>query len=143
MSLTLDPATALQTLIGDTLAADPAVVAHVQPGNIRAGSIRDEQLPAIILAPARASILGRAGGAQIVAEVRAHLHIWAHEDATGTAQELAAAVLAALMDAPTTDAFTIDAWDRPALEWLRDPAPDETLTHGVIATRATIRWRAD
>ncbi len=139
----MDPTLALQSLIGDRLAADPAITAHVDPVNIRAGALRPEHLPAIVLAPARLSLLGRASGGQIVAELRSFLHLWAAEEAGPVAQEVAGAMLASLMDAPAAQGFSIDAWDRPELVWSRDPDPARVHTKATVALRAVLRWRAD
>ncbi|MBW7056977.1 DUF3168 domain-containing protein [Paracoccus bogoriensis] len=139
----IDPTLALQSLIGDRLAADPAITAHVNPVNIRAGSIRPDHLPAIVLAPARVRLLGRASGGQIVAEVRAFLHIWAIEDGSTVAQAIASAVLAALMDPPAATGFSIDDWERPALVWARDPDPARAMMQGTVGLRAVLRWRVD
>lgn len=139
----IDPTLALQTLIGDRLAADPAILAHVLPDNIRATTIRPDHMPAIILAPARVRILGHASGNQIVAEVRMFLHVWAVEDGSSLAQAVAAAVLAALIDPPTATGFSVDAWERPELVWGRDPDPAQACTQGTVALRAVLRWRAD
>ncbi|MCB5409157.1 tail completion protein gp17 [Pseudogemmobacter faecipullorum] len=138
-----DPSLALQTLIGDLLAADPKITAHVDPVNIRSGSIRPDNLPAIVLAPARVAFLGHASGGHVVAEVRMILHIWAVEDGSAVAQALAGAAMLALMDAPRPDGFAVDDWQRPELVWMRDPAPERSYTHGTIALRAVLRWRAE
>ncbi len=137
----LDPTFALQDLIGDMLAADPAITQHVDPLNIRAGSIRPDNMPAIVLAPSQVQLLGRAAGGQIVAEVKALLHLWTVEDGSAVAQAVAGAMLAALMDAPKGDGFSIDEWDRPQLAWMRDPDPARSFGHGVMAVRAVLRWR--
>ncbi|WP_151720654.1 tail completion protein gp17 [Gemmobacter serpentinus] len=108
----LDPSFALQDLIGDTLVADPAITLHVGPLNIRAGSIRPGNTPAIVLAPSQVKFLGHAAGGQIVAEVRVLLHLWTVEDGSTVAQAVAGAMLAALMDAPKAEGFAIDEWDR-------------------------------
>ena len=139
----IDPSLALQVLIGDRLAADPAITAHVAPVNIRAGVLRPDNLPAIALAPARVAVLGRAAGGQIVAEVRLFLHLWTPEDAPSVAQAVAGAMLAALMDAPAATGFSVDDWERPALVWARDPDPARAMTQGTVALRAVLRWRAD
>lgn len=138
-----EPGMALQTLIGDTLAANAVVTTYVDPLHIRAGSIRPEKMPVIVLAPARVAMLGRAAGGQMVAEVRLMLHLWAIEDGSVVAQAVAGAVLAALMDAPAAGGFQIDEWDRPELVWMRDPDPERTYTHGAVALRAVLRWRAE
>lgn len=139
----IDPGVSLQTLIGDALAADPAITAHVDPVNIRAGAIRPENLPAIVLAPARVTVLGRAAGAQIVADLRLFLHLWTPEDASGVAQAVAGAMLTRLMDAPAATGFSIDAWERPQLVWSRDPDPARSYSQGTVALRAVLRWRAE
>ena len=139
----IDPTLALQELIGNRLAADPAITTHVAPQNIRAGAIRPDHMPAIVLAPVRIEMLGRASGGQVVAEVRAFLHVWALEDGSTVAQAIAGPVLAAMMDAPKPEGFAIDDWDRPALVWSRDPDPARAMTQGTVALRAVLRWRAD
>lgn len=139
----MDPTLALQTLIGDRLAANPEITAHVDPVNIRASVIRPSNMPAIILAPVRVQILGHASGGQIVAEVRMMLHVWAVEDGSTVAQTVASAVVAALIDAPRADGFGIDEWERPDLVWSRDPDPALAHTRGTVAIRAVLRWRAD
>lgn len=139
----MDPTLALQTLIGDRLAADPAIIAHVDPVNIRAGSIRPDNLPAIVLAPARVRVLGHGAGRQVMAEVGMFLHLWTPEDGSTVAQAVAGAMLAALMDAPAATGFSIDEWERPELVWGRDPDPARSYTQGTVALRAVLRWRAD
>lgn len=139
----IDPSLSLQVLIGDLLAADPKITAHVDPMNIRAGAVRPDNLPAIVLAPARVQYLGRASGGYVVAEVRMMLHLWTVEDGSTVGQAVAGAAMLALMDAPRADGFAIDGWDRPELVWMRDPAPERSYTHGAIALRAVLRWRAE
>lgn len=139
----IEPSLALQTAIGDALAAAPAVTAHVAPMRIRTGMIRPETMPAIVLGAGNVAILGRGAGGQIVAEVRMMLHVWAVEDGSDVAQEIAGVVLAVLMDAPAGNGFWFDEWDRPALAWVPDPDPAQSHTHAAISLRAVIRWRAD
>lgn len=138
-----DASLSLQTLIGDLLAADPKITAHVDPLNIRAGSIRPDNLPAIVLTPARVAFLGHASGGYVMAEVRMMLHVWAVDDGSTVAQAVAGATMFALMDPPRPTDFYIDDWQRPELVWMRDPAPERSYTHGAIALRAVLRWRAD
>lgn len=139
----IEPSLALQKLVGDLLAADPKITAHVDPVNIRAGSIRPDNTPAIVLAPAQVTFLGHASGGYVVAEVRAMLHVWAVEDGSTVTQAVAGAAMLALMDTPRPDGFAIDAWDRPELVWMRDPSPERSYTHGAISLSAVLRWRAD
>jgi len=139
----IEPSLALQTAVRSALIASPAVLEHVAADNIRAGAIRPDNTPAIVLAPARVAVLGRASGGQIVAEVRAMLNIWAVDDGSTVAQAVAGAVLAVLMDAPPADGFSIDEFDRPELAWMRDPDPARSYTHGAVSLRAVLRWRAE
>lgn len=137
----IEPGYALQELIGDHLATVPAVTAHVAPINIRSGTARPENLPCVILSPARVAFLGHAAGGQMVAEVRVILNIWAVEDGSAKAEAIAGAVMMALMDAPKATDFEIDEWDRPALTWSRDPDPAQVRTHGILGLRAVLRWK--
>jgi len=89
------------------------------------------------------TVLGRAAGGQIVAELRLFLHLWTPEEASSVAQIVAGAMLAALMDAPAASGFSIDEWERPELVWSRDPDPARAYTTATVALRAVVRWRAD
>lgn len=62
----IDPTLALQTAIHDHLVGDPAIVALVDPLNIRIGSSRPENLPGIRIANGTAMMRGRASGQQYV-----------------------------------------------------------------------------
>ena len=137
----MTPDLALQVAVGDTLAATPGVVEHVAPERIRSGSIRPENMPAIVLAPARVNILGRASGGQVVAEVSLMIHLWAVDDGSDVAQSVAASAMLALLDAPEVKDAWIDEWDRPALAWIPDPDPARSHSHAAISLRAIIRWR--
>lgn len=140
------PTLALQEAVRARLLADPMIVQHVEPARIRMAAVRPEQLPAIHLSPTRTSILGRASGGQIVAEVSQLLHLWAVQDGSGTVEQIAAAAVLALMDAPEAKGFAFDAfdafdaWDRPVLVWSDQPGLDGAA-HGAIALRAVIRRR--
>lgn len=133
------PTLALQEAIRARLLADPVIAQHIEPARIRMGAIRPEQLPAIHLSPSRTEILGRASAGQIVAEVSQLLHLWAVQDGSGTVEAVAAAAMLALMDAPDTQGFDFDAWDRPILVWSEQPAFDGAA-HGAISLHAVIRW---
>ncbi|MDN3711711.1 DUF3168 domain-containing protein [Paracoccus cavernae] len=124
----IEPSLALQTAVGDALAATAGVVAHVAPERIRAGVIRPETMPAILLGAGNVDVLGRASGGQVVAEVRMMLHLWAVDDGSDVAQEIAGAVLLALMDAPPAEGFAFDEWERPALAWV----PEALALAGVL-----------
>ncbi|MCJ1900953.1 MULTISPECIES: DUF3168 domain-containing protein [Paracoccus] len=139
----IEPGLALQAAVGNALATAPGVAAHVAPERIRAGMIRPEHMPAILLGAGNVEVLGRASGGKIVAEVRMMLHLWAVDDGSDVAQEVAGAMLMALMDAPPGDGFWFDGWDRPALAWIPDPDPAQSHSHAAISLRAVIRWRAD
>lgn len=140
----MTPDLALQQAVRAMLIADPVIAQLVAPERIRAGSIRPEHLPAIVLAPARMDILGRTSGGQIAAAIRMTVHVWAVQDGSETGNRIAAAAMVALMDAPRGDAFQIDGidgWDRPALVWMPDPDPALSCAHGAIGLRAVLRWQ--
>lgn len=134
------PTLALQEAVRTRLLTDPLIVQYVEPARIRMAAVRPEQLPAIHLSPTRTNILGRASGGQIVAEVSQILHVWVMQDGSGTAEQIAAAAILALMDAPQTQGFDFDEWERPTLVWSEQPAFDGAA-HGAISLRAVIRWR--
>lgn len=134
------PTLALQEAVRARLLADPMIAQHVEPARVRMAAIRPEQLPAIHLSPTRTEILGRASGGQIVAEVSQILHVWAVQDGSGTVEQITAATVLALMDAPEAKGFAFDAWDRPTLVWSEQPGLDGAA-HGAISLRAVIRWR--
>jgi len=139
----IEPGLALQTAVRSTLIARAGVTDHVDPDRIRAGSIRPEQMPAIVLSPARVELLGRASGGQVVAEVALMLNLWVVADGSTVAEVVAGAMLRALMDAPAAEGFAIDEWDRPALVWLPDPDPAQSRTRAAVSLKAILRWRAD
>ncbi|MFC3058815.1 tail completion protein gp17 [Paenirhodobacter populi] len=136
-----DPTIALQNAIASALIADPVIAAHVAPERIRASGVRPEEMPSLLFSPSKVTILGHASGGQIVAEVRQTLHLWVVQDGTDTAQEIANAVLLALMDAPVAAGVSIDAWDRPVLAWASDPDPAQSFVHGAFSLNAVLRWR--
>lgn len=55
----IEPGFAMQTLIGDRLAADPAIAPQVNPVNICAGSIRPEKMATFTLTPVHVAAHGR------------------------------------------------------------------------------------
>lgn len=134
------PTLALQEAVRAGLLADPVIAQHIEPARIRAASVRPEQLPSIHLSPTRTDILGRASGGQIVAEVSQLLHVWAVQDGSGTVEQIAAAGVLALLDAPEAKGFAFDTWDKPTLVWSDQPGLDGAA-HGAVALRAVIRWR--
>lgn len=133
------PTLALSEAIRARLIADPVVARHVDPSRIRMAAIRPDQMPAIHLSPTRSEILGWASGGQIVAQVAQLVHVWAVQDGSGTVEQIAAAAMLALMDAPEANGFAFDAWHRPALAWTDKPGLDGAA-HGAISLRAVIRW---
>ncbi len=138
----IDPALAFQTAIRSTLIASPEVVALVTPENIRAGAVRPERLPSVVLGDTRTEYLGRAAGSQRVARVFITLHIWAQEDGADTARMIGAAVYSALEFGPKdTPELIVDEWHAPSTVWLRDPKPELSLTHGAMALEAVVRWK--
>lgn len=137
----MTPDLALQAAIGDLLATVPAITAHVPPSRIRDGLVRPDQMPAIVLGQPNVTILGRASARNVVAELRMMVHIWAVENGTDAAQEIAGAAVLALLDAPRMPDFTCTEWERPITAWLRDPDPEQARSHGVIGLRCILQWR--
>lgn len=138
----IDPVLALQTAVRSALIDAPEVVALVPGGNIRAGAVRPERLPSVVLGDARTEFLGCAAGSQRFARVFLTLHIWAQEDGADTARQIGAAVHGALEFGPQdTPELMVDEWQQPRMVWLRDPKPELTLTHGVMTLEAVVRWR--
>lgn len=134
------PTLALQEAVRARLLADPVIAQHVDPSRIRMAAIRPEQLPAVHLSPTQTEILGRASAGQIVAEVRAMVHLWAVQDGSGTAENIAASAMVALMDAPQPKGFDFDSWERPHLVWSDQSAAIANCSHAAISLRAIIRW---
>lgn len=58
----IEPTLALQTAIRGDLVARPALTALVPADHIRAGNIRPEKFPAIIITDSTTQFLGRAAG---------------------------------------------------------------------------------
>ncbi|HHW34336.1 MAG TPA: DUF3168 domain-containing protein [Paracoccus solventivorans] len=119
----------------------PALAGLVEPSHIRAGGVRPDAFPAVILGLPTAEIEGRASGGQLVASLDQLLHIWVRDDDAETGHQIASAIMAALLDAPRALGGTFDSWDRPRMTWVADPA-NEAL-HGAVALGCTIRWRAN
>lgn len=139
----IDPSLAFQTALRASLLASLAVLEHVKPDNIRAGAVRPDRFPAVILSDPRVEFLGCASGSQRLARVAIELHIWGEDDGQDTARKIGGAVYQAIEFGPKDTAeIQVDEWHRPTLVWLRDPQPSLTLTHGVMALEAVVRWRA-
>lgn len=119
----------------------PALAGLVEPAHIRAGGVRPDAFPAVILGLPGVQVEGRASGGQLVASLDMMLHIWVRDDDAETGHRIGAAMMAALLDAPRALGGTFDAWDRPRMTWVADPM-NEAL-HGVVALGCTMRWRAD
>lgn len=119
----------------------PALAGLVEPDHIRAGGVRPDSFPAVILGLPNVEIEGRASGGQLVASLDQLLHIWARDDDAETGHQIASAIMAALLDAPRALGGSFDAWDRPRMTWVADPL-NEAL-HATCLIGAVIRWRAD
>jgi len=139
----MSPDLALQRAIGDKLASVPGILAHVDPLNIRAGSIRDENMPAIQIGTPTIRDLRRSINGHAVADLGLVLHVWAVDDNSDVAQVIAGVAMNALVDAPRVEGARVDAWERPTLTWLRDPDPAQSYSHGAISLRAQLAWRLD
>lgn len=131
------PDLALQTAIRSVLV--PALAELVPADRIRAGNIRGELMPCIVMGTPRVAILGRGANGHAAARLDLMLHVWADRDDTETAQRIAGAVLAALLDAPRAPDLWCDEWERPVLAWSPDPAG--THVHGAVSLSCVARWR--
>ncbi len=63
----IEPTLALHRAIGSALADDPTVIAHIDPTNIRGGTMRPEAFPCVIMGNGTTEFLGHASGSQYVA----------------------------------------------------------------------------
>lgn len=134
----IEPTLALQTAIRSALVSSPAVTALVDPANIRAGSSRPENLPAIMIPNGTTVMHGRAANGQYVASVFLDLHMWAIEDGLDRAKAIGAAVAQTLIDWPDGIGFAFDDFKHTRTVWPRDPKPE--YGHGVLSVEAVIRW---
>jgi uncharacterized protein DUF3168 len=137
-----EPSIALKTAVRSALIADQAVVDLVPVENIRAGSTRPDKTPAIIFGHSQTQHLGRAAGDWYLTRVFLTLHVWAVEDGAEAAQAIGHAVSTALWDSPNTSDCGLDEYERPSFQWLRDPQPEQSFSHGIATVEAVIRWRA-
>lgn len=138
----IDPTLAFQTAVRATLIASPVVTALVPADRIRAGALRPDAFPAIVLADPQAEFLGCAAGSQRLARVSLTLHVWAQEDGADTARQIGGAVLRALEFGPADTAeIAVDDWSRLRMVWMRDPQPEISKTHGAVILEAVVRWR--
>lgn len=135
------PVDSFQSAVRATLLADPVISQHVAPAHIRIGTVRPEQLPAIIISPTRANILGRAAGGQIVAEVSLLVSVYASNTGEDyTSHTLAPSAFVAFLDAPQMHGLWIDEWERPSIITHDQAASVGNASHSVISLRAVIRW---
>lgn len=137
----VEPSIALKTAIRAALIADTNVTSLVDADNIRAGATRPDKMPCIIMGHAQTINLGRASGGQYLTRVFVDLHIWAIEDGAEVAQAIGHAVATALWDAPEMAESDIDAYERPSFQWMRDPQPERSYTHGVATVESIVRWQ--
>lgn len=135
------PVDAFQAAVRAALLSNPVIRQHVAPEHIRVGTMRPAQLPSIVISPTRANVLGRAGGGQIVADVRCIVHVLVSNDSgSSVTQDIGAAAFMALMDAPIAQGLEIDDWERPIITWADQSVSIGNASHGAIALSAIIRW---
>lgn len=137
----IEPSLAMRAAVRNVLINDPAVTALVQPDSIRSGSTRPDNMPVIILSGEHTLFLGRASGGQFLARVYMDAHIWGPDHGADLAFQIGGAVAGALFNAPSSQLVEFDDYARPSIRWMRDPAPERTLTHGVVELEAIVRWR--
>lgn len=133
------PDTILLTAVRQALIS--ALAGLVAPDAIRAGGVRPDAFPAVIMSMPEVAIQGHAAGGQIVASLDMMLNVWTRDDDAETGHQIGAAIMRGLMDAPQATGGTFDGWDRPRMTWVSDPL-NEAL-HGAVALSCTLRWRAD
>ncbi|PAU98964.1 tail completion protein gp17 [Paracoccus salipaludis] len=133
----MTPDLAFQTAVRAALV--PALAGLVEPSSIRTGTTRPESFPAVLMSISGIEITGRAAGGQIVAQLDAMLHVWSCDDDAETAQAIGATILRAVLDAPRASEIAFDAWHRPSLAWVADPARE--ALHGAVSLSAVVRWR--
>lgn len=136
-----DPIESLHTAIRSKLIVVPELMALIAPERIRAGVVRAEAMPCLLLGTPSVEIMGRAARNQTVAGMSLVLHVWGTEEDAERTQQIAALTMQALMDAPAAEDFSFDAWHRPAMTWVRDPQPERASLHAVIDLSCVIRWR--
>lgn len=136
----IEPSIALKTAVRTALIAAPSVTALVNANDIRAGSMRPDNMPCIIMGHAQTQHLGRSAGGQYLTRVYLDLHTWAIEDGPDIAQAIGHAVSTALWDAPAPIDCSVDDYERPSFQWLRDPQPEKSYTHGIATVEAVVRW---
>lgn len=135
------PVDAFQSAVRAALLADPVIAQHVDPAHVRVGTVRPNQLPAIIIGTTRANILGRAAGGQIVAEVSLLVSVFARNDTDDeVSHTLAPSAFVALMDAPRMHGLEVDSWERPFLTFADQAASIGNASHGAVSLKAIIRW---
>ena len=135
----IEPTLALQTALHDHLVSAPAVVALVDPINIRVGSSRPENMPGIRIANGIAMMRGHASGRQYVATVLLDLHLWAVDDGFDHVKTIGAAVAHRLMKWPDAADFDLVRFEHTRTAWPRDPDP--SFGHGVMSVEADIQWK--
>ena len=136
----IEPTLALQRAIGSALADDPNVIAHIDPENIRGGTIRPEAFPCVIMGNGTTEFLGHASGSQYIARAHLTIHVWASEDSAETAKNIGFAVMNSLRKPPHAEGFEIDDFNMSSMSWMRDPGPARSYTHGVMTVEAVMRW---
>lgn len=135
------PVDAFQAGVRAALLADPVIAQHVDPAHVRVGTLRPAQLPAIIISPTRANILGRASGGQIVAEVSLLVSVYASNTGEDDADHtLGPSAFTTLMDVPTMQGLTVDQWERPSIIMHDQAAAVGNASQDIISLRAIIRW---
>lgn len=141
MTMITEPSVEFQTAIRAQLIATPGVTDLVRPEHIRAGSLRPDGRPCVILSGAQTEYLGQSSGSQHCARVYLDLHVWALEDGPDTAKAIGWQVMQALIGFTGTAELHVDQIEQPRVTWLRDVQPELSMTHGVLNLEAVIRWK--
>lgn len=135
------PIDSFQAGVRAALLADPVIAQHVDPAHVRVGTLRPAQLPAIIISPTRANVLGRASGGQIVAEVSLLVSVYASNTGDDdAAHTIGPSAFLALLDAPTMHGLSVDQWERPSIIMHDQAAAVGHARQDIISVRTIIRW---
>lgn len=136
------PIDSFQAGVRAALLADPVIAQHVDPDHVRVGTLRPAQLPAVVISPTRANVLGRASGGQIVAEVSLLVSVYASNTGEDDADHtLGPSAFTTLMDAPAMHGLAVDQWERPSITMHDQAAAVGNASQDIISLRAVIRWR--
>lgn len=134
----IEPTLALQTSIRAKLIGNSAVTALVAPDRIRAGGIRPDEMPCILMSDGNTALHGHDYTSQRTAWAFVDLHIWTLNAGQDAAKQIAGAVMTALDGPLNIEGGYCDHFRVTGSRFPRDPDP--AYGHGVLSVEALIRW---